>query len=383
MEVASCLALQWKSSGRQTALGRGFGGMEMGLGSRFNARGIALVSAPLVIVLTLVLVQPVHATASNCQQKNSCVLVFTTQPADAQVNAPLTDSPFGAGSSVAVQVRLANSDGSPSGTPVTGLSDTISLSLVKAPGNAAVVAGISNSSAVTDATGTATFSSASIDTHGSYQLVASDLSNARGVLPATSNTALSGSAATPYFTIYDDLQNCPPNCTASPSGSGHETVVISAPNANGKLASSLGADNRDKYLSQNGSLTTPCGAPARLKAQFGPDVTSIGGTLTGSGTKTVTLTYDQAYVNAQSNNGASFYQICYQPAPGDTFQDINNNTVTGPAVGLLPYPCGSTTKPFSKGTPVAAPCIASKTKNTGSGTVTIILLLPLSDPRVI
>jgi hypothetical protein len=311
------------------------------------------------------------------------VLVFTTQPADAQVSVPLTGSPFGAGSSVAVQVQLADSNGSPTGTAVSGLSDTISLSLVKAPTNAAAVAGISNSSATTGATGTATFSSASIDTHGSYELVASDLSNARGVLPATSNTELSGSAATPYFTIYDDLQNCPPSCTASPSGSAHETVVISAPNANGKLASSLGADNKDKYLSQNGTLSTECGAPARLKAQFGPDVTSIGGTITGSGTKTVTLTYDQAYVNAQSNNGASFYQICYQPAPGDTFQDINNNTVTGPNVGLLPYSCGSTSKPFSKANPVSAPCIASKSKNTGNGTVTIILVLPLSDPKVI
>jgi hypothetical protein len=354
--------------------------------SHFNARRISLVSAPLVIVLTLVLGQPVQATASNCQQRNSCVLVFTTQPADAQVNAPITGTPFAASPSVAVQVQLANSDGSPSGTVVTSLSDTISLSLLKAPTNSALVAGISNSSAVTGANATATFSSASIDTHGSYKLVASDLSNARGVLPATSNTSLSGSAATPYFTIYDDLQACPPDCTASPSGSGHETVVISFPNANGKLASSLGADNKAKYLSQNDTLTTPCGAPARLKAQFGPEVTSIGGTLSGSGTKTVTLTYDQVYVNEQANNGASFYQICYQPAPGDSFQDITNNTVTGPNVGLLPYACGSTSKPFSKISPVGAngaPCIASKTKNTGNGTVTIILVLPLSDPRVI
>jgi hypothetical protein len=347
----------------------------MGLGSHFNARRIALVSAPLVIVLTLVLGQPVQATASNCQQRNSCVLVFTTQPADAQVGAPITGTAFDTSPSVAVQVRLAAT-----GAAVAGLTDTIALSIVNGLTNESPIAG--TFTAVTNATtGTATFNDLVIATAGSYRLTASDTSNTRGVQSGLSITSNSGSS--PYFTIYDDVKSCPPDCTANPTGSAHETVVISFPNANGKLASSLGADNKDKYLSQNDTLTTPCGAPARLKAQFGPSVTSIGGTITDEGTKTVTLTYDQTYVNEQSNNGASFYQICYQPAPTDWFWDINNTQVFGPNVGLLPYPCGSTTKPFTKARPVSAPCIASKTKNTGNGTVTIILVLPLTDPKVI
>jgi len=352
----------------------------MGLRSHLNARRFALVSAPLLVALTMIIGQPVQATTS-CQQKNSCVLVFlsTSQPADALINTAITSEPFGAGSPVAVQVQKAGPGGVPTGTPVA-VSDTIVLSAVNAPTNSASTVGLPNSSANTNGTPTATFSTLEADTAGSYRLAATDISNTRGVIGGLSTTPTSGSGSSPYFTIFDDLQPC---TTCTVGNSNHETVVVSAPSANGELASSLGADNKDKFLTQNGTLSD-CGASPKLKAQFGPNVTQLGGTLSGApaDTKTVTLTYDQTYVNEQSNNGASFYQVCYQPAVGDSFQDINNQTVTGPAVGLLPYPCGSTTKPFSKLTPVSALCIASKTKNTGSGTVTIILTLPLSDPRL-
>ncbi|MGZ4208370.1 MAG: hypothetical protein ACXVQ6_10805 [Actinomycetota bacterium] len=351
-------------------------------------RKTLLIAVPLALASSVVLPAPASAVSPNCQQRKSCVLVFTTQPADAEAGAHITDTAFtpsGAGvNDVKVQLQVANADGSPSGTAVTGLADTISLELVAAATNTATSVTLTYGPATLDATtGTLTFSTLNVDTHGNYRLKASDASNSRGVLPGVSTSSADPPAA-PYFTIWDDVQPCSGSCVSNLSPTSHETVVVTSASTTGQLASSLGADNKDAFLRLGAS--SDCGAPKSLKAQFGPNVTGVGGTsLDTTGTKTVTLTYDQAYVNAQANNGASFYQICYEST--ESFQDINNQPAqqlpSGDYYGLLPYPCGSTSKPFSKATPVTAPCIEAKTKNTGSGTVTIVLLLPSADPHII
>jgi hypothetical protein len=75
---------------------------------------------------------------------------------------------------------------------------------------------------------------------------------------------------------------------------------------------------------------------------------------------------DKVVVQAQPNNGVSFYRVCYESPT--SFTDRNGATVT---LGLLPD-C-----PAVSG---QAPCVMSMTK-TKAGDVIETLKLPAGDPR--
>ena len=88
-------------------------------------------------------------------------------------------------------------------------------------------------------------------------------------------------------------------------------------------------------------------------------------------TLTQTLTIDKSVVNAQPNNGAAQYGICYDSlSPTKTFKDHNGVITT---VGWLPD-CSAT------GLLPGQPCIVSKHKD-GAGDVVIVFQAPGGDPR--
>ncbi len=289
----------------------------------------------------------------------TCHLEFVHQPNHSVKNKDITDVVFDLTDTDAVQdgtsPTVALKDGA--GNSITSFNGSISLtrtalagsgSLALSSGPCTLSSGVVSCTA---ASGVATFSGLQVTSAGYYTLTATALG-----FSVTSDSDLS-TTDIDAFAIVDDA--CAPSDTclvniprqmqveSTNTGSGYVTLIV-------------------------GVGVLDCGDDF----QHAPFVTEINSTDSdASGTKTDTVTIYKQYVNSQPNNGASFFQVCYQ-AP-HTFTTMDGTPATegppGTFTGLLPdcppHP-----------TAADAPCILKKSKN-GAGDVVIVLLLPAGDPK--
>jgi hypothetical protein len=259
----------------------------------------------------------------------SCHLNFFTQPADAVKNTAISTTPLNMppGGAIAVEVLDGNNQ------RVTASTVPITVALSPASG---VLSGTTVRNA---AMGVASFADLSVSQHGQYALSASS----PGMLGATSGS----------FLIWDQATSCTSGSTCSVTVAAPKSVTsqITSNASSGALVASLGADTID------------CGDPYN----HAPSTTTFNAYgSAASGTKTATMQIDKAVVQAQPNNGAAFYRVCYEsPTP---FRDRTGVTVT---LGLLPD-CNTVAN--------VAPCVASVSK-TQAGDVREVLRLPAGDPR--
>ena len=258
-------------------------------------------------------------------------LQFVTQPADAEIDTVITSV---AGDPAAPSIQVEVVDGA--GQRVEDSDALISLSLTGEPAAAKLTG---NTAAAVD--GVASFPSLEIDSAGrDYALTAT----AEGLTPATSDT----------FSIWDDLKICTVGvlCRGEVTGDdmGAETTTTSA--TPGLLAMSLGVDD------------VACGD----SANHAPEVLTLDPRGL-DGTATVTITISKEHDQQQSNNGVSFYEVCFQgdAKPGET---------EPPPAYLLPL-C---TSPLPS--ELAEPCLASRTK-TQAGAVLLVVHMPTIDPKMI
>jgi hypothetical protein len=275
------------------------------------------------------------------QETSASPLTYSTgQPANAQKSANITTAP---GDPTGAPVKVEAEDGS--GNVLTAFAGQVTLSLYVDPsGGTAQFCGSSCNTAntVTAAAvdGVATFSQLTINvSHTGYKLQASSPS-----VPS------SGWVVSNAFGIFDMV------CTT-----GQPCVVPGADEQATVDTSSTG-----KYFVSSGIENIDCGLPASESAP-----TTIVLDSTSTADKIVTLRISKKYVQATSNNGASFYEICYKsdtpfnPKGGDPTSTADDTT--GPA--LLPD-CSKTQ---------GSPCVQSRTKNK-SGDVLVTVILPAGDP---
>ena len=256
-------------------------------------------------------------------------LVFGNQPADSQKGLVITSTKFDA------------NQGGIDGPLVT----------VLAPANTSVTVSITGGSAlqtvVADGNGVATFDNLKIGTPGTYTLTATA-------------SGLNSSATSNSFRIFDSVATCNPNvgpCHA-PTGSLKNNDLIAdftgSSVSGGILATSIGIES-----------APTCSAPAGTPYNPLPGVVSAYWTNL-NGFVNVTLTVSKAYDQRQSNNGVSFYQICFTY---DDIKDVNGNPktfadrYTGAQVtsGFLPD-CGPKVGP---------PCVVSRNKTNGQPIITL------------
>ncbi len=269
----------------------------------------------------------------------TCHLAFYEQPQDSQVGSAISGvagDPSGPAVSVAVEDTSLNV------VPVSGV--TISLSVTQG----VPLSGVTSSST---SAGLAAFAYPVIDTSGSsYTLTATaEVGGISG--PATSNS----------FSVFDVLQACTQGsvCSGSDTNSGttgkdYATSISVSTSGGGLMGMSL--------LSPD---VLSCSGYTAVSA------TALTEELGGTGTTTVTLYIGKGLVDASPNNGASFYQICfeYPASSGSTFTDSSGDLVPAGTPGLLPD-CSSTT---------SAPCVVSRNK-TKAGVVEITFTTPSGDP---
>jgi hypothetical protein len=266
----------------------------------------------------------------------SCRLNFFTQPADTLKESTITTTPFNTppGGAIAVEVL----DGA--NQRVTTSTASIQMAIAGTSPNPAPGSVLSGTTTLNATAGVASFSNLSINLHGDYKLSATS----PGIDSATSGS----------FLIWDQATTCTTGSTCSVTVAEPKSVtsqITSDTSSAGVLAASLGADAID------------CGDPYN----HAPSTTTFNAFgATAAGTKTATVRIDKVVVQAQPNNGVSFYRVCYESPT--SFTDRNGATVT---LGLLPD-C-----PAVSG---QAPCVVSMTK-TKAGDVIETLKLPAGDPR--
>jgi len=264
---------------------------------------------------------------------------FTTgQPSHAEKDATITTVAFTPGGA---PVIVEAEDGS--GHRLTSFTGSIELSISSAdpPGGT-----LSGGTPASQADGAATFAP-SIDAIGTYTLLASS-----DAIPST------GWATSDPFQIVDDA--CGPGETCQVTIPTMMEVETTNTSSSGFTFLSVGVEDID------------CGDTYG----HAPFTTLIDSTeASTSGTKTETVTIFKQFVNAQPNNGAAHYQVCFsRPASAGTFTTLDGTDaplVDGEYLGLLP-PC-----PPQMPEP---PCIRSKNKDR-AGNVVIVLLLDENDPK--
>jgi len=253
-------------------------------------------------------------------------LTFSNQPADAVKGQAITtvalDALDGTLSGDSIQVLAAsNTRVTLTSVPASSLSKT-----VRADGN-----------------GVATFTNISIGAPGTYVLRAT----ASGSDPATSNS----------FRVFDAGKACDsssPLCDPSTgvlTNKGMTAKVAGTSTGSGVVAVSLGIES---------APVCPGDGP---QYNHGPSVVSsfwnnINGEIV------ITMTISKAWDQQQSNNGASFYQVCFTyDIAGKTFTDkFGTPNVT---TGLLPD-CGPKQGP---------PCVQSKSKDQKGNVLIVIRVL--------
>lgn len=250
-------------------------------------------------------------------------LAFTRQPVDSQWNVAMSPGP-----------RVTAYDAC--GNVVSTLASTITLT----DSSAALATG----SSATPVSGVATFGNLTFST---YPLVDTLTASAAGF---TSTTSAS-------FLVAQVVSICPPTCTTgnvpNTDGSLNTLVNLSAvqpSTGTGSLVVSVRGDPGSICDSGEAGTETPYGTLATLSSPL---------------QKTVTMTLPKKYVNAISNNGTPFMDICLQT---DTpFTDKSGDSVTE---GLLPD-CGDVAD--------QPPCIVSRNKNAGNEIVVFNLIA--GDPK--
>lgn len=271
----------------------------------------------------------------------TCHLAFGEQPQDSQAGSGISGV---AGDPSGPPISVAVEDPNDNLVPVSGVS--ISLSVTQ---------GVALSGVTSSATsaGLADFAYPIINTSSSspYTLTAT-LGAGSGIsLTVTSNP----------FSVFDLLQACTQGspCTGSDTNSGSTgkdaaTSVNVSTSGGGLLAMSL--------LSPD---VLTCSGYTAMSA------TALTEELGGTGTTTVTLYIGKSLVDESPNNGASFYQICFEYPAGSglTFTDSSGASVTAGNAGLLPD-CSSTTP---------APCVVARNK-TKAGVVKVTFTTPSGDP---
>lgn len=292
----------------------------------------------------------------------ACTLKFLTpagstkQVADAQKATILSAGAPGAGA----PVRVGLYDGT--GTnPIATAGVNISVALTGGP-LSATLGGIA--SQATDASGVASFSDLSVNTSApNYRLRAS--------------SAVTPDKDSDPFNVVDSIQPCTSSsCTIAPLTDASNNSYLTQPKQNGTAGSYVSAS-----LNPLG-LVISCSGTA-----YGDYADNATGTVwfnyNGAGAKVNTLRIDKAIVQQDSNNGRSFYQICYasptqftarggQPAAVDT-------TTNGPSayfgttwyMGLLPD--------CPKNPGALAACVLKRNAE-GSGNAIITFQTPSGDP---
>lgn len=271
----------------------------------------------LATIFTLALIAPIHAGASG-------TISFSPGPAQTGVSTTITSISF-----------------NPSGAPIRVASDsggsiTVSIDPSTNPGGA-TLSGHTTSAVVS---GFATFSDLSIDLHGIYRLIAA----------SNSTTSDSGATATSQaFAIWDGFDTCQglsDRCDKKIGSltANDQTTEAAANSAGGTgvVALSQGEDN----------LT--CSDPSWQRTHGPATVTIFTSGVTGE--IVVTLVFSQSYDHLVTQNGSSFYQVCFtydkiDPSTGlpKTFVDASGNVVT---TGVLPT-CSPSVVP---------PCVDSRSK---------------------
>lgn len=282
-----------------------------------------------------------------------CALAFVVQPTSARVGEHITGNAFMPNSTNKVSVEATDGSGR-----LTGFDGEITLAIDpnRNPGST----DLQGATSVLATAGLAKFSSISIDVIGvGYGLVAS----AEGFVPAFSQD---------FDIVTEDCDPFQDPCTATTTapessngatGDVTHTVTTTGGPFGGAILMTYAGDALDcDYYEEHTQSTLTF------------DVT------TGQ-VKTGTIRIDKALVNADPNNGAAFYQVCYSTptnrGDGLAFVDRFGNPVypegtndpDKPESGLLPD-CNQ----------APAPCRVSANKDR-AGNMVVVFEAPAGDPR--
>lgn len=268
----------------------------------------------------------------------TCHLAFLAQPSDAQKGSPISSV---AGSTSGPPISVEVQDTNDSLVPVTGIGVALSIT----PGTGTAWAALGGTVSAATAAGIAKFSYPTIDTSGTDYTLAAE------------GSGISAGATSDTFSIFDVLTSCSAGTTCTGSDSNSQTEGRGS------------ATTTTVSTSGGGLLEMSLGLPAITCSGY-PSVssTALAQEVNGSGDVTVTLEIGKTLVDESPNNGASFYEICFED-PANSFTDLNGSTVPAGTAGLLPD-CSSTT---------SAPCVDSRTK-ARAGDVVITFTVPAGDP---
>jgi hypothetical protein len=277
----------------------------------------------------------------------ACSLAFGTPPADAEVGAVITGTPY---DPTGLPVTVVVKDGA--GEP-TGAAVPVTMSLAPGSGLGTLSGTVS---AVTSA-GVATFDDLTITSRGLYSLQASSPEIA--------------SAFSAVFRIDPPGVECVEDepCEDTATTGRSSLKLLGVPNTD--------TDAGRLFLSFGEGLVIDCAGYDELTADTAVfDVT-------GDREKVTTMTIDKKTMATVPNNGASFLQVCFA-APDDEFEtrsgdpvlddqtfDWDGDGVAEPVYKGLLQDCGA----------AAPPCV-SKRQKTGSGDGVIQALLPAGDPAM-
>jgi hypothetical protein len=282
----------------------------------------------------------------------ACALRFFVQPHAARTGQAITGSDYDpTGSPVAVEVIDV------SGNRVTTSSASISMQIGP---TSTGLGSLKGTKTVSAANGLASFSGLSIDTAGAYTLRATS----PGLVSATSSP----------FRVDDVAVACMPGVDCSGS-------IQSKNIAANVTAFSGGLTTGSDFLtfSLDNGPTLDCAGYTEMS----PDWVVVEAT-SAARTKSATLTIPKTLMNASTNNGASFIEMCFGSPdpftvkPGTTLTTLHVD-VNGDGVldnwyeGLLPDCSGS-----------FPPACVSARKKTGSGDGVIVATLPAgaADPHM-
>ena len=286
-----------------------------------SRRGVRMIAVFGAVVAALV--QP--AVPAGSAPASRLQVVFSPQPADAKAGETLTSAAFEpTGAPVVLQVR--------DGSRIANVRATFTISAVL--GTTSTPLGT-----VTTDGGVATVSFAAPAPGQGYVLFAD-------------GADVDGQSAT--FDTYEEAQRCRnaggPTCVVDIDRPAEMHVTVSANTNTGALALNIG-DTLPFAECGVGGPTDPEAehhAPGRVIQ----DEAGIGVS------KLAVMTIAKEVVQARSDNGASFYEVCLIKDNGDVYQALPD--------------CPPARKRNE-------PCVVSKTK-TAAGAVQIVMFLPAGDP---
>ena len=212
------------------------------------------------------------------------------EPADAAIDTAIASTPFDSPTGTSVQVEVLDGNNH----RVTSSAAPIWIAINAGTTGATLTGDDGQSGTVTKnaAAGVASFSSLKIDTHGNYNLIATS----PGLTSAISNST----EADGVFTIWDSAQSCVAgkSCTTTLGNTSSFTSQFSGTSSTGGfLLLTLGQD------------TLSCGDTFN----HAPSVSTVTTyQFSATGNKTIVGTIDKTVVQAQPNNGVSFYRVCFE-----------------------------------------------------------------------